>query len=42
MLRSPHGHHRAAWAVDGLLLLWALAYALVPLVPKSQLEKSGL
>jgi hypothetical protein len=39
MLRSPRWHRRAAWALVGLLLFWALAYALVPLVLKSQLEK---
>lgn len=39
VLRSPRWHRRAAWAVGGLLLLWALAYALVPVVLKSQLEK---
>ncbi|WP_341918579.1 DUF748 domain-containing protein [Polaromonas sp. YR568] len=40
MLRSPRWHRRAAWAVGSLLLLWVLAYALVPVVLKSQLEKS--
>lgn len=39
MLRSPRWHRRAAWAVGSLLLLWVLAYALVPVVLKSQLEK---
>lgn len=39
VLRSPRWHRRAAWAVGGLLLLWALAYAVVPVVLKSQLEK---
>ncbi len=30
---------RAAWALGGLLLFWAAAYALVPVVAKSQIEK---
>ncbi|HQS30710.1 hypothetical protein, partial [Polaromonas sp.] len=30
---------RIAWVVGGVLLLWGLAYALVPLVLKSQLQK---
>jgi uncharacterized protein involved in outer membrane biogenesis len=44
MLRSPKWHkwqRRAAWAVGAWLLLWALAYAAVPFVLKSQLEKMG-
>lgn len=32
---------RAAWAVIACLLLWALAYAAVPFILKSQLEKIG-
>ncbi|MDI1270178.1 MAG: hypothetical protein PSV40_13925 [Polaromonas sp.] len=40
MLRSPLWHRRAAWAMGGLVLLWVLAYALVPVVLKSQLEKA--
>ena len=40
LLRSPRWHRRAAWAVGSLLVLWALAYALVPVVLKSQLEKA--
>lgn len=39
-LRSPLWHRRAAWAMGGLVLLWVLAYALVPVVLKSQLEKA--
>ena len=41
MLRSPKWLRRAAWAVGAWLLLWALAYAAVPFVLKSQLEKIG-
>lgn len=41
LLRSPKWHRRVAWAVGGWLLLWALAYAAVPFVLKSQLEKVG-
>lgn len=37
--RSPRWHRRAAWALGGLLLVWALAWAAVPAVLKSQLEK---
>lgn len=37
--RSPRWHRRAAWALGGLLLLWVLAWAVVPAVLKSQLEK---
>lgn len=40
VLRSPLWHRRVAWAMGGLVLLWALAYALVPVVLKSQLEKA--
>lgn len=38
-VRSPRWHRRAAWALGGLLLLWALAWAAVPAVLKWQLEK---
>ena len=41
IVRSPKWLRRAAWAVGAWLLLWALAYALVPVVLKSQIEKSG-
>ena len=41
MRRSPQWQRRVAWAVGALLLLWALAYAAVPWVLKSQLEKIG-
>ncbi|MBH2010811.1 MAG: DUF748 domain-containing protein [Xanthomonadaceae bacterium] len=41
MLRSPRWHRRVAWAVGAWLLLWALAYAAVPFILKSQLEKIG-
>lgn len=39
MLRSPQWQRRVAGAVGAWLLLWALAYAAVPWVLKSQLEK---
>ena len=39
VLKSPQWHRRAAWAIVGLLLLWALAWAAVPSLLKSQLEK---
>lgn len=38
-VRSPRWHRRAAWALGGMLLLWALAWAAVPAVLKWQLEK---
>ncbi|MFZ2293475.1 MAG: hypothetical protein WAW46_00425, partial [Polaromonas sp.] len=41
MLRSPQWQRRVAWAVGALLLSWALAYAAVPWILKSQLEKIG-
>jgi len=41
VLRSPRWHLRAAWAIGAWLLVWALAYAAVPLVVKSQLERLG-
>ncbi|EJL80559.1 hypothetical protein involved in outer membrane biogenesis [Polaromonas sp. CF318] len=37
--RSPLWRRRAAWALGVLLLVWALAYAAVPSILKSQLEK---
>ncbi|MEO7887575.1 MAG: hypothetical protein ABIR76_12630, partial [Polaromonas sp.] len=37
--RSPLWRRRAVWALGLLLLLWALAYAAVPPILKSQLEK---
>lgn len=39
LARSPLWRRRAAWALGALLLLWALAYAAVPSLLKSQLEK---
>ena len=39
VLKSPQRQRRTAWAVGGLLLLWALAYAAVPSILKSPLEK---
>ena len=36
---SPRWRRRAVWGLGGLLLLWALAWAAVPAVLKSQLEK---
>ncbi|MFZ2386403.1 MAG: DUF748 domain-containing protein [Polaromonas sp.] len=41
VLRSPQWQRRVAWAVGALLLSWALAYAAVPWILKSQLEKIG-
>lgn len=41
VLRSSKWPRRIAGAVGALLLLWALAYAAVPWVLKSQLEKIG-
>ena len=41
VFRSPRWHRRAAWAVGIWLLVWALAYAVVPLVVKVQLERLG-
>jgi hypothetical protein len=37
--RSPLWRRRAAWAVGILLLVWALAYAAMPSILKSQVEK---
>ncbi|WP_411884495.1 DUF748 domain-containing protein [Polaromonas sp. YR568] len=37
--RSPLWRRRAAWALGTLLLVWALAYAAMPSILKSQLEK---
>jgi hypothetical protein len=37
--RSPQWQRRAAWACGAWLLVWALAYAAVPSVVKSQIEK---
>ncbi|MFS2036639.1 DUF748 domain-containing protein [Polaromonas sp. CT11-55] len=37
--RSPLWRRRAAWALGALLLVWALAYAAMPSILKSQLEK---
>ncbi len=37
--RSPLWQRRAAWAVGSLLLVWVLAYAAMPSILKSQLEK---
>ena len=39
VVQSPVWRRRAAWALGGLLLVWVLAYALVPMVAKSQIEK---
>ena len=38
VLQSPLWR-RAAWALGGLLLFWGLAYALVPVIAKSQIER---
>jgi hypothetical protein len=39
VVQSPAWWRRAAWAFGGLLLVWAFAYLLVPIVAKSQIEK---
>ncbi len=36
---APAWRRRAAWSLGGLLLLWARAWAAVPPIVKSQLEK---
>lgn len=41
VLRSPRWQRRLAWAVGVWWLVWALAYAAVPLILKSQLETRG-
>ena len=41
VLRSPRWHRRAAWALGAWLALWLLAYALVPIVLRSQLQRLG-
>ena len=37
--KSPAWRRRAALVLGGLLLFWALAWALVPIIAKSQIEK---
>ena len=37
--RSPVWRRRAAWSFGGLLAFWALAWAAVPTIAKSQIEK---
>src|SRR6186713_1428855 len=39
--RSPLWRRRAAWALGALLLVWALAYAAMPSLLKSQIEKTA-
>lgn len=39
--RSPGWFLRAAWWVAGVLLVWAIAWVLVPVIAKSQIEKIG-
>ncbi|MDO9359473.1 MAG: DUF748 domain-containing protein [Polaromonas sp.] len=39
--RSPVWRRRLVWAVGSLLLLWALAWAVIPPLLKSQLEKQA-
>ena len=39
MVRSAQWRRRAAWALGALLAFWVLAYALVPGIAKSQIEK---
>ncbi|MEO7160790.1 MAG: DUF748 domain-containing protein [Polaromonas sp.] len=41
VLGSPQWQRRVAWAIGVWLVLWALAYAAVPFILKSQLEKIG-
>lgn len=41
VFRSPLWQRRAAWAVAALLFIWALAYALVPVLLKAQIERAG-
>ncbi len=41
LVQSRVWRRRAAWALGGLIVLWALAYALVPIIAKSQIEKLG-
>ncbi|MGB4116060.1 MAG: DUF748 domain-containing protein [Polaromonas sp.] len=38
-MQSPVWRRRALWAAGGLLIFWALAWALVPIIAKSQIEK---
>ena len=39
LTRSRRWQRRLAWALGSVLIFWAIAYAVVPLVLKSQLEK---
>ncbi len=39
MAQSPKWRRRALLALGGLLIFWALAWALVPVIAKSQIEK---
>lgn len=39
VMQSPVWRRRALWAAGGLLIFWALAWALVPIIAKSQIEK---
>lgn len=39
VVRSPRWQRRAAWACGALVLFWGLAYAAVPPILKSQIEK---
>ncbi|MCY1164620.1 hypothetical protein D9M73_45020 [compost metagenome] len=39
VVRSPKWRRRAVWSVGTVLVLWGLAYALVPMIVKSQVEK---
>jgi hypothetical protein len=39
VVKSSVWRRRALWAVGGLLLFWAVAWALLPVIAKSQIEK---
>lgn len=41
VVRSPRWQRRAAWACGALVLFWGLAYAAVPSILKSQIEKTA-
>ena len=41
-LRSHRWQHWLGWAMGIWLLIWALAYAFIPLIVKSQLQRVGL
>ncbi len=39
VVQSPIWRRRAAWALAGLVVFWVLAWALVPMLARSQIEK---